>query len=219
MDVLQIAFDKAAFGNPWTPGVAFAAGIATSFGPCVAPRFLAISSLVGEASDRRRRLLIAAFCSGLAAADMTIALGASVVFALTRYATLVYALLALGLLFSGVRSLLGDDDHACAHPHHASGSSLGGAFVIGCSFALVISPCCTPIVTSLAMLASSSHQPVFTALVLMSFIAGHALPLVAAGCGAKKFTAWCQRLPIVAPVKLVSGALMVAMAGYYAVLA
>ena len=87
------------------------------------------------------------------------------------------------------------------------------------SFALVTSPCCPPVVVVLGSLAASAPSAAFGALLIGSYAAGHALPLVGAGFGWQWVGTRLDARPLRLAAQTVGGALMLALAGYYGVLA
>jgi cytochrome c-type biogenesis protein len=87
------------------------------------------------------------------------------------------------------------------------------------SFAFVTSPCCTPIVVVLGSLAATASSPLFGAGLIAAYAAGHALPLAAAGFGWERIAARLDVRRLQAALQTVGGALMLALAGYYGVLA
>jgi cytochrome c-type biogenesis protein len=216
IDPIASAMAAAAQQSPWAPALAFGAGLATSVGPCVAPRFVAVAALAGSPGSARWKT-IAAFVAGLCASY--VALGFAVGFAgrLGAISAYVYALLALALLGFGLKTLL-CEPKSCAHEEPRA-RSLGGACLFGMSFALVTSPCCTPAIVVLGSLAASGPSPSFGAALIASYAAGHVLPLAGAGFG-RQWIGTRLNVPSLQPaMQTVGGALMLALAAYYGVLA
>jgi cytochrome c-type biogenesis protein len=92
-------------------------------------------------------------------------------------------------------------------------------FSLGAASALVVSPCCTPVVAAVIGMTAGSADPAARAMLLGAFTLGHAAPLFLAGAlGAlcdRPLRAWnASPAPAV-----VSGALMLALGGYYGMLA
>ncbi|HEV7179964.1 MAG TPA: cytochrome c biogenesis protein CcdA [Candidatus Baltobacteraceae bacterium] len=220
MDIVGTSLDLAAYGKAAAPFAAFCAGAATCFGPCAAPRFVALTGLAPKGNALAKSATMLAFFVGLIGSTTAVALGASAVFRLAPWSNYVYWALALGLAFFGVQTLGSDERDACDH-HRSGGSrlSLGGAFLAGASFAFVLSPCCTPVLLSLASLCAASGSHARAVTILAAFAAGHALPLAAAALGAEHVRAFFIRRRAGVPVRIVGGALMLALGGYYAVLA
>ncbi|MEO9170788.1 MAG: cytochrome c biogenesis protein CcdA [Candidatus Baltobacteraceae bacterium] len=219
MDFIQGAFARAAFGSSWAPAAAFAAGISTCFGPCVAPRFVAVVALSGGAAGSARLRRVAAFVVGLMSSSIAIALSVSLLVHLARNSAYIYVVLSLGLGAFGFRMLLAEPEKVCKHRIIRGKPSIGAALLLGGAFGLVLSPCCTPVIVALAAVSAGAFSPLFTAIVLASFALGHALPLVAASFGADKISDIFSRPQVRGPLETICGALMVALALYYAVLA
>jgi cytochrome c-type biogenesis protein len=216
IDPIASAIAAAALQSPWAPASAFAAGVATSVGPCVAPRFVAVAALASSPGVARWKA-VSAFAAGLCASYVALGVAAGFAARIAAISAHVYALLALALLAFGLKTLWSEAP-TCLHGDPKP-RSLGGACLLGMSFALVASPCCTPVIVVLGSLAASGPSPAFGALLIGSYSAGHALPLVGAGFGWQ----WLgTRLDVRAwrpAMQTVGGALLLALAGYYGVLA
>lgn len=216
-DPLAAGVEAIARGNAtFLPLVVFA-GMVTSLGPCVAPRYIAIAALVGEG---RRSLTIAAFVAGIVTAYTALGFGAGLLTEITGHASALYVVLALALACGGVATLLRGS--GCARSHHddpkmKQASRPSAAFSLGAASALVVSPCCTPVVAAVVGMAADAN-PLSRAALLGAFALGHAAPLFAFGslgsvC-ARTFRRW-NASP--APA-IVSGSLMLALAAYYGLL-
>jgi cytochrome c-type biogenesis protein len=219
MDIVGIALSQAAMRSVWAVPGAFVAGAATCFGPCAAPRFVAVTGFVAERRGSKRWHRVMAFVAGLCSCYIAIGTVSAFIMRLALWSPWIYAALATLLGVMGLRSVLSSETKACSHNDaEPPAASLGVVFLIGCSFGLVVSPCCTPVVATLAALTGSAGDPVFSGVVLGAFALGHAAPLLAA-----TFAAGNIRLIIrhafEVPIAVVSGALMIALAGYYALLA
>lgn len=200
------------------PLVTFA-GLVTSFGPCVAPRYIAIAALLGE---RRRTLTIAAFVSGMLTAYAALGLGAGLLSQVAGHASALYVVLAIALAGSGLVTLLRTPN--CDHAHHAAPDAahprrLSAIFSLGAASAFIVSPCCTPVVAAVIGMTASDADPLSRALLLGAFALGHAAPLFLVGSlgsiFARPLRAW-NASPAPAAV---SGSLMLALGGYYGMLA
>jgi cytochrome c biogenesis protein CcdA len=157
------------------PGV-FALGALSSIGPCAAPRVLAITGLIAQA--RWPALVGGVFVSGTLFVYAGFAFVSSYVAQLVTIASYVYAVVALLAIGSAVWMLVGAEYCVHREPKARSGS-LGAAFVSGAGFALLVSPCCTPIIG--AILAYSGaigvRFPVTSMALLVAFGLGHAMPV------------------------------------------
>lgn len=197
------------------------AGAVTSLGPCVAPRYVVLAALLG---DRRRTLTIAAFVAGMLAAYVVLGFGAGLLGALAAHASALYCLLAVVLGASGLATLLRPS--GCDHEHHRySGGAgpqprrLSAVFSLGAGSALVVSPCCTPVVAAVIGLTAADASPLSRAALLGAFALGHALPLFAAGSLGALFTRPFRAWNASPAPAVVSGSLMLALGGYYGLLA
>jgi cytochrome c-type biogenesis protein len=218
-DVVGFTIDLAARRAGLASLASFAAGIATSFGPCVAPRFVAVASLSSQARGAARWLRIAAFVAGLCASFVLLGTIAGSLGLLARYATWVYAVLAIATVAAGIRAIVMRPEPCAARESTGAKASNGAAFLAGAGLSAVASPCCGPVAAALAATATAGGSPSFAAMTLGAFALGHAVPVVAIACGASSLARRAHaHLPAWA-VATVSGALMVALGGYYGLLA
>jgi cytochrome c biogenesis protein CcdA len=218
IDPVAVSVEAIARGNvAHLPLVAFA-GMVTSVGPCVAPRYIALAALAG---DGRRSLTIAAFVAGMLAAYTALGFGAGLLAEIAGHASVLYLVLALALAAGGVATLLRGS--GCAHTHHGATevrqtARPSAAFSLGAASALVVSPCCTPVVAALIGMTAGEANPLSRAVLLGAFALGHAAPLLAFGSlgsiSTRTFRVW-NASP--APA-IVSGSLMLALAAYYGLL-
>ncbi|HEY5348320.1 MAG TPA: cytochrome c biogenesis protein CcdA [Candidatus Lustribacter sp.] len=193
------------------------AGIATSLGPCVAPRYVAIAALLGE---QRRTLTIATFVAGLLTAYAALGFSAGVLGQLAGHASALYCVLAAALTGAGIATLLRGPD--CGHAHEARHGSrrrrTSAVFSLGAASALVVSPCCTPVVAAVLGMTALDGNPLSRMALLGAFALGHAAPLFVVGSlgslGSRTFRTWSASS---APA-VVSGTLMLALGVYYGLL-
>ena len=153
-------------------GSAFVGGLASSLGPCVAPRYLLLATLLGRGLSRAARAtLIAGTISGYL---VYVVAGEAIVRSqLGSHAA--YGMLALMLVAAGVAGM-GRPSHRCA-PRESGSRSLGSTFLCGALGALTFSPCCTPIAVALGIgVADGNGYEAIAA--LLAFGVGHALPSV-----------------------------------------
>lgn len=183
---------------------AFGTGAATSIGPCAAPRYLALAAIVADARGATRWIRIGLFALGLILCYLLLAQTTSLMRLLIRSSALVYGLLALASLIFGIRALY--DLHRGAH-RHAHGATL----LAGGALGLVVSPCCAPtIALSAGMVAAGSTGEALLA--AAAFACGHIALLATIGVGVR-----AARFGDAA--RTVAGALGIALAGYYGLLA
>ncbi|HEX3548992.1 MAG TPA: cytochrome c biogenesis protein CcdA [Candidatus Elarobacter sp.] len=192
------------------------AGAASSVGPCVAPRAIAVAALAQR--SRRPARVIAAFVTGVLATSLAVAAGAGAVAASLGTSRIAYVLLAATLAVAGVATLASAHGARCtAHAHERATSGLGGVALLGATSALVVSPCCTPALAAIAGLtAARGGEGIALA---GAFACGHAAPLIGAGIAGARVTSAMRRLASAQAPAIVSGTLMLALAAFYGALA
>ena len=163
IDAVAEGLRAVAMRSPFAVPLVFAAGVVTSAGPCVAPRYVAVAALANGA--RRPLLPTALFAGGLVAAYAVLALAAGAIGTLRLQSAWTYGALSAVLVIAGAVTVLrGEsacaDARACSH-HVERGkpAPLGGAFLLGASSALVVSPCCTPVIAAIAGLTVAGTRP------------------------------------------------------------
>jgi len=221
IDPVALGVDAVIRGDATRLPLVALAGLVTSLGPCVAPRYIAIAALLGR---QRRTLTIATFVAGMLTAYGALGFGAGLLAQVAGHASVLYLILAAVLACAGIATLLRCS--GCAHEHHQASSGASpqprrssAAFSLGAASALVVSPCCTPIVAAVFGLTALDASPPSRAALLAAFALGHAAPLFVVGSvgslWARTFRAWnASPAPAV-----VSGSLMLALGAYYGLLA
>ncbi len=205
--------------NASAPALIFAAGAVTSVGPCVAPRFIAVAGLAAGKSRRDTALLACAFVVGLTATYAAFGAVSSLLGRATQFSTFTYFGVAAALAFGGALTLW-REEKTCRHARErTANASAGGALLLGASFALVLSPCCTPVVLGILAYTSSTGNAAYASALLACYAVGHALPIAAVALGMHRVTALLQRHSVRQAAAVVSGTLMLGLAGFYAVLA
>ena len=191
---------------------AFMTGLASSVGPCIAPRYLLLAAYVTEHRERKHS---ATFVAGCLAGYLVYAFAGALI-ALLRVGThVIYAVLAMTLVFCGGRTLVGS--HHASKMKRPSSLSFGPMFFAGFVSSMMFSPCCTPIVIALGLQAVQDGGTM-TAGLLLAFGLGHTFPLSLAAFAASSKLLGRFSLPhdICATV---SGSLLLMVGGLYAVLA
>jgi cytochrome c biogenesis protein CcdA len=221
-DALRAAGSGSALAYP----LCFAAGLVSSIGPCVAPRYIAVAALSNGPRPRRN---VTAFIAGTIGAYVVLGLGAASLSRLWSSSSVAYAAVALVLAAGGAVTIVraGGERGPCAHREPAdrvqrvgTGSAgLGAPFLLGASGALIVSPCCTPFVAAIAGFTTLSGRAATGASLLAAFAFGHALPLLFAGALGMRLTRLFARLSSSQAPAIVAGSLMLALAAYYGVLA
>lgn len=200
--------------------LAFASGLVSSIGPCMAPRFLAIAGLAAGKPRAKALTLVFCFISGIVLVYAAFGAASSLFREATRFSTWTYGAVAVALAVAGVLALWRDEDCGCRRPAgYFASTGAGAAFLLGASFALVVSPCCAPLVVGILAYTSASGDALYSSLILACFALGHALPILAAAFGAHGAANVFQRYTVRASATVVSASLMLGLAGYYAVLA
>ena len=164
--------------NAAIPFAAGLAGVATSVGPCVAPRFVAVVAIAQSGSRRARYERVSAFACGVAAGYAVLTSAMSMLTRLTAWTSAIDGLLAAVFVIAAIRSATSSARHRC---RDESTASAGRAFVTGMSLSLVGSPCCAPVLLGLAALSGSTITPAAVAIAAGCFALGHVIPLVAVG--------------------------------------
>jgi len=216
MDVSSAAVRAVSSGNVWALALAFTAGVAGGAGPCVAPRFIAVAAFTLNRTFREGAAMTTSFVAGLVAVYVLFAAAGSLIWEAFRYSSEIYVAAAAIMAAAGL-VVLAKAPADCVHPR-AHRASAGSTFLAGASSAAILSPCCTPVV--MAAIAYGSVTGLwFSCVVMACFALGHALPasLMALGGGAVR--------PILTSpavhgaTRTIGGSLMLALAGYYAVIA
>jgi cytochrome c biogenesis protein CcdA len=195
-------------------GAALGAGVVTSIGPCAAPRAIAVAALAQRSS--RPWLTAAIFVVGTIAGYVAIGFGSGLLASARRWSGAIDTLLAVALATAGIATLLRDPSDRCTHRTSPPG---GRVACLGAASALVVSPCCTPILAAIAGSAALVARPADTALLLAAFAAGHVLPLGALAALGLQTTRWGPLRNARYADAVISGSLMVALACFYGILA
>ncbi|MFN2449194.1 MAG: cytochrome c biogenesis CcdA family protein [Candidatus Baltobacteraceae bacterium] len=200
--------------QPAAYGLVFLAGLAGSAGPCVAPRFVAAAGLAAGTSPLHARTRVAAMIAGLVAAYACFGCFASLIGVAAAFSPAIYALAGAAMLFCGIRTLVREPVHGSPR---CSAARPGGAFFLGASFALVVSPCCTPAVLGILAYASASGAQ-RAPLLLACYALGHAVPLGFAAMGSAALRGVFARADIGRGIDVLGAALSVALGMYYMVM-
>jgi cytochrome c-type biogenesis protein len=216
IDPIAASVDAIARGDGARLPLVAAAGVLTSLGPCVAPRYVAVAALLGE---RRRTQTIAIFVAGMLAAYAGLAFGAGVLAQFAAHASALYLALAAALGIAGVATLLrGAHVHRACDAHTARPQHPSGVFCLGAASAFVVSPCCTPVVAAVLGMTALDANPFSRALLLGAFALGHAAPLFVAGSLSSVFARTFRSWNAGPAPAVVSGTLMLALGAYYGLL-
>ena len=220
IDPAGAALRAAASGSALAYPLLFAAGVATSVGPCVVPRYLTVAALAHARRPRRR---IAAYVTGIVIAYVLLGVAAGALGMLWRTSGAIYGSLAVLLAAGGAVTLL-HEPHACGGPcsHRTAspaGGGLGAALLLGAASALVVSPCCTPLIAGIAGLIVLGGRHTDGAALLGAFALGHVVPLLAAGTLGARIAGALARATVSQAPAVIAGTLMLALSAYYGLLA
>jgi cytochrome c biogenesis protein CcdA len=202
-------------GSGWAYPLLFAAGLFGSIGPCVAPRYVAVAALVANA--RRPFAVTALFVLGVVAAYVALGTVAGAIGTLLVWSTALYTSLSAVLIVAGVVTLVRAAPHRHGHDAAKVPVTAGGTFLLGAATALVVSPCCTPLLAAIAGLTILGGRAAAGASLLAAFAIGHTTPLLIAATGAR--LPLLRRLGTSAVPAIVAGTLLIALGGYYGALA
>jgi cytochrome c-type biogenesis protein len=217
IDVVTAGLQAVAARSPLAYPLVFAAGALTGVGPCAAPRSVALAALAGAVA--RPRFAIAAFVIGLVGANVALGLAGTALGNVLAASGMLYVALAVALAAGGVLVLWRGDPTSHRHEVHVRGGGLSGAFLLGVSSAFVVAPCCTPVLASIAGLTTAGGPTLGAAALLAAFGLGHASPVAAAGALGTRVGRLLRRASVSHAPAIVSGGLMLALAGYYGALA
>jgi cytochrome c-type biogenesis protein len=220
MDIFAQGMQAVATRSALAPVLVFSAGVLSSFGPCVAPRFIAVISCAGSAT-RRMPVIVGAFMGGLISAYAAFGFASSLVGRLVDIASWTYGAVALALLAGGILTLLQAKPQSSCHAEHGGHVdatrtlSLGGIFLLGASFAFVIAPCCTPLLTTIIAYTTDVGDPLYGAAMLSVFALGHGLPVALLGLGAGTLVGRLRRAALHQATAVASGSLMIVLGAFY----
>jgi cytochrome c-type biogenesis protein len=218
MDIFAEATRSVALRTTLAPLLVFAAGTLSGVGPCAAPRLLALTSCAG-ASPRRSGTITIAFLVGLMSAYASFGIMSGLLGRLIDISHWTYGIVAATLLIGGMLTLLGAEPHPqgpCkGKAYDAHAVSVGGVFLLGASFAFVISPCCTPLVTTVVAYTADTGDPFYGASMLALFALGHGLPLIPISLATRSLTARLRRAMLHQAASIASGTLMIVLSAFY----
>ncbi len=201
----------------YAPPLVFAMGVASSIGPCVAPRFMALAACV--TGNRNVTRTVASFVGGLVVAYLLFGVTISLISNLQLLASSIYVLVAAALVAGGIYTLWhARGTELCDHPGRPSVLTWWRTALFGASFAFVVSPCCTPFVIAILFYTARIGSPQFGMLLLGIFALGHSVPLVAYGIAGGRVNALLSRFRLDQAAAIASGTLMLALGAYYVVL-
>jgi cytochrome c-type biogenesis protein len=210
------------------PVIAFGGGLLAGFGPCVLPMMPAVfgyvtgSALAGDeerrqAGYRQGLVLSGVFVLGMSAVFTLIGAAAGLLghaLLIAGWTTYVLAVvcLVLGLHLLGLVQLPLDRFTIRAGRPRRAG--IPGAFILGALFALVASPCSTPVLAVIATMAASEGDAAGGAALLFLYGLGKGVPLLLIGLAAGSLRTMRSFSRFTPAFTKVGGATLVGMAAY-----
>lgn len=196
----------------WPALAALGAGVASSTGPCVAPRFLAAATLCTGATGMHRWVRLGAFVAGLTVSYVVACSAGGAIARVRDHSVEIYVLVGVACAAAGVVAVV--SAHSCKVEGEKRPSGI--AFFWGGATAVVGSPCCGPLTTlAVAGWSAGAFDPLLPAM----FALGHAVPLAAIALGSTRIESLVRpRWPKEA-TSTVSGGLALALGAYFVVLA
>lgn len=217
IDTFASAMRAVAAGDPVAYPLVALAGAATSIGPCVAPRYVAIAALAGTSTHPWR--ITTTFATGIVLAYVALGSAAGAIGALQAWSTAIDAALAAVLIAGGAIVLFRSPAHRCAAENAPRRTSIGGTLLLGASSACVVSPCCTPVVVAIAGTTTLGGNASAGAALMAAFAAGHVAPLLALAAAGSRIRAPFARLAATPVPNVIGGTLMLALGALYGALA
>lgn len=214
MDIVDAVLKTAITDEPAAYALALLAGIATSIGPCIAPRYVAATAL-STGAGQERLVRLGAFVCGTVTMSLAMASIGSLLMQLARASSVIYWILSITLVVSGCRALWFGGEDTCS-AHGRSIKSAGAAFLLGAGTSMAISPCCTPILIALGALSSSLRMGSVVGLIA-AYTIGHLAPVLMVYVAANTVSDAVSRYRDAAAT--VGAAVTIALGLYYAVLA
>jgi cytochrome c-type biogenesis protein len=217
IDPLAAVSSAVAHGSPLAIAAIFSAGVVSSLGPCVAPRYLAVAGFAS--GSRRPTRAAAAFVTGLIGAYLVLGYTAGWLGSIRSLATIIDWIMAGALIVAGAIMLWRAEPSGKATCGRTHDMPAGAPLLLGAASAFVVSPCCTPMLVAIVSTASELGRPLAGAAILACFAIGHALPLFLVGTPAA-FAGRIRLTGIAAQsLPVVGGALLLCLGAYYGALA
>jgi thiol:disulfide interchange protein DsbD len=193
----------------------FLAGVTASAGPCLTPRFVAAAGCAA-ADPKHAGRIVAAYLAGLIFAYAGLGYAIGLIANLVQLSPWTHALLAASFTLAAIAGLIRAEAAQCTpHAEAQDGTSLGAIFLVGASSALVLSPCCTPLVTAIGAYGAAAGTPSSAALLLAIYALGHGLPPAFLALGMRSLIVPLRRLALDQAAAIAGNAIMLVLAGYY----
>lgn len=205
---------RAGVYDPLGYAAALSAGLASSVGPCAAPRYLMLASYATSGRGSQVWLRSGALSMGILAAYSLFVFAGSLAAQLAAGSRIVYWILGGFLFLGAVRMLIGDAAHERCRIDLARPSA---AFLFGATSSIVMAPCCAPVLLAIGGLAAGGRSLASIGMLAGAFAIGHLAPVALAlplGIYVKRVV---HRFA--SAVETVNAGVMMALALYYMVLA
>jgi cytochrome c-type biogenesis protein len=210
------------------PAIAFGGGLLAGFGPCILPMMPAVfgyvtGSVAGSDGEKQQTgyrqglSLSGAFVLGMSALFSVIGaaaglLGHALLIAGWASYVLAFACLLLGLHLLGLIRL--PVDRFSIQTVRPRRRGIPGAFALGALFALVASPCSTPVLAVIATMAASERDAAGGAALLFLYGLGKGVPLLLIGLAAGSLRTMRSFSRLTPAFTKLGGAALVGVAAY-----
>ncbi len=183
--VAQFAGDGAALRGPALFGVAFLGGLVASISPCILamlPVNLAYIGAVGLRSRAQAVMVASTFVAGVVVVNAVLGLFSSLFFAVfveyREWVNIAVGVLmaVMGLWMAGLIRL--------RLPAASSIPRKAGPFAIGVVFAVVASPCASPVLVAVLAAAAKSGSPIQSVAAMTVYAVGYTMVLFIASLSA-----------------------------------
>jgi cytochrome c biogenesis protein CcdA len=193
----------------------FFAGVAGSAGPCLAPRLVAAAGCAA-ADPKHAGRAVAAYLAGLIFAYAMLGCALGLVARLVGFSPWTHAILAASFTLAGIAGLIRADARECTLEHGGpQNTSLGAMFLVGASAALVLSPCCMPLISAIGAYGAAAGKPLSAAILLAIYALGHGLPPASLALGMRGLVAPLRRFALHQASAIAGNIILLVLAGYY----
>ena len=207
--------------------VVFAAGVVTSFTPCVYPVIpITVSYLGGAAAGNRRRAiwLSLTYVGGLAVVYASLGVVAArlgkTFGQYTRspwvFGPIAVLLIVFGLVMLDVIPIRVPGFVTNLQTKGARRGGYLGALAMGIASAFITAPCAAPVLGTVLLAVATSGNPVWGSFLLLVFALGLSVLLLALGISSGMLTSLPKPGPWMVWIKRVFGVGMILIGGYYA---